>query len=576
MASTLHSQLPQPVQGVRRSATLPTKLLTHTRTNTLPLLEETEKADEIYYTHPSVTIKSFEPPTPQRSVPSTQSTEYDYPVDTIETLPWRSAIERTLSRGQLKIEMVPGSTAFFKTRDINRAILRNSQCWCVDRESKFVLRIARFKYWRLELPYQTDEDKKKADELKEVLPKLLRYEVTPCPFKRGFTVELPEDAKTPRKKRPWKRREAPKVIQQVLPKGEVVVRDDSPRRQQTASSGTSDEEDTDGDGTDDSGITPQAKILDVKDISEDNRLTEHPPIPIPRSITVPSQFLRDLHDSDPDLSSSPPDREVPEASSLSSSLDSFHSLHSFHSPTSPLPPPLDEPTAITDIDRTPIHKREISELTITGPTAPVLPITPLETTKSSSPPLRPSTPPNLDPSTESNSEDETFSEAITPGPDPQTTLRRRLRAKGSCHRTLSPMPPPSTIFTPSPRSPTTHITHAIIQRTCSFVLGPPIQFLAILFQIATRLASSDTSSNPNSTGRSQTSSGNIWLDAANARHRSQAEDLKCDVRGSDIGDEEGWGEDDFGVPLGGPISRPTSKNSVADSVREMGGSWEVD
>jgi Inheritance of peroxisomes protein 1 len=547
MASTIHSQLPQPV---RRSATLPTKLFSHQRSNTLPSLEETENASEIFYTHPSVIVKSFEPPTSQRSVSSKESAEYDYPVDTIETLPWRSLSENTLSRGWLKIEQVPGSTAFFKTRDFNRVILRNSQCWCVDRESTFVLRIARLKYWRIELPNQTDEDKKKVQELKETLAKLLRYEATPCPFKRGFTVELPEDAKTPRKKRAWKPKEWPKIIQAENAQAVESNRQSFSERRDTASSGASEEEDTDGDGTDDSGATPRVPLPEEGYFLQDQE--DRPaPIPIPRSMTMPSHFLRQLSNSDDDNPSSQQDEDPPEPSSLSSSIDSFHSLHSFHSPISPFPSsPTNEETPIPDYHRS--HKRDVSELTITGP---VTPITPLEPA-TPSPPPRPSTPPNLDPSTDSNSEDESFSEAITPGPaqDTDDSLRRRLRAKTSRHRTLSPLPPPSTIFTPSPRSPTNHLANSIIQHTCSLVLGPPLQFLALLFHIAT--------------------SGNIWLDAANARRRSEARDLTCDVRGSDVGDDdEGWGEDDFGVPLGGPIARTPSGNPEDE---EKGQSWEID
>jgi hypothetical protein len=42
------------------------------------------------------------------------------------------------------------------------------------------------------------------DELKRVLDQVLRFEKTPCPFQRDFTVELPEEPQTPIKKRPWR------------------------------------------------------------------------------------------------------------------------------------------------------------------------------------------------------------------------------------------------------------------------------------------------------------------------------------------------------------------------------------
>ena len=88
-----------------------------------------------------------------------------------------------------------------------RPILAKSQCWCVDGESKFVLKIGHDSYYRIELPNTGSEENEKVEDLKKVLAKVLQYEVTPCPFKRGFTVELPEKPATPLKKRPWKPRQ---------------------------------------------------------------------------------------------------------------------------------------------------------------------------------------------------------------------------------------------------------------------------------------------------------------------------------------------------------------------------------
>lgn len=49
------------------------------------------------------------------------------------------------------------------------------------------------------------------EELKDVLDKVLLFEKTPCPFKRDFTVELPEAPTTPAKKRIWTPVERPKL-----------------------------------------------------------------------------------------------------------------------------------------------------------------------------------------------------------------------------------------------------------------------------------------------------------------------------------------------------------------------------
>ena len=95
-----------------------------------------------------------------------------------------------------------------------KAILPKSRCWCVDGESKFVLLRMGIRnsnnntYWRIELPNQTDEEKRAVEEFIRVLEKILQYEKTPCPFKREHTVELPENV-TPVKLRPWKPKSRP-------------------------------------------------------------------------------------------------------------------------------------------------------------------------------------------------------------------------------------------------------------------------------------------------------------------------------------------------------------------------------
>jgi hypothetical protein len=157
-----------------------------------------------------VKIISFSPPPPETVVSRTneKSADADYPIDTVETLPWRSRTEDLVASGRLIIEKVRGSVWFFKCgTSFTFAVLRNSQCWCVDGESKFVWRKGKFQYYRLELPTSTPEQQEKVEELKEALCKVLKFEKTPCPFKRGFHVDLPEDAITPRRKGKWKPKE---------------------------------------------------------------------------------------------------------------------------------------------------------------------------------------------------------------------------------------------------------------------------------------------------------------------------------------------------------------------------------
>jgi hypothetical protein len=192
--------------GFRRSVTLPPRSLSfHERAG----LDPSDSAADILYSHPAARIIKFSPPySATRSVSSPISQDLDYPVDTVETLPWASTTETTVASGGLIIEKVQGSTNFLKSGTVMHAILRNSQCWCVDGESRFVLRIGKFQYYRIELPTNNDNDRAKVEELKVLLKKILRFERTPCPFKRGFHVDLAESDITPRRKGTWKRRQS--------------------------------------------------------------------------------------------------------------------------------------------------------------------------------------------------------------------------------------------------------------------------------------------------------------------------------------------------------------------------------
>ncbi|KAF3390340.1 hypothetical protein F1880_009057 [Penicillium rolfsii] len=236
-----------PVQSVRRAVTLPTKLNPQAqRGSAAPNLSE----NVIFY-HPSAKIVHFAPralvPIPSSSAPS----DFDYPVDTIETLPWRSATERTVATAPLRLER--GLTVFLKCGNVVRAILKNSQCWCVDGVSKFVLRIRPLTYYRIELPNETAEDKALVEDLKAALPTVLRYEVTPCPFKRAFTVDLPEEAMAPRRKKAWKPKERKDGVSSLSGSNQGLFYEGRSDWLDSASTG----DDTDGAATDDSGFSPQ-------------------------------------------------------------------------------------------------------------------------------------------------------------------------------------------------------------------------------------------------------------------------------------------------------------------------------
>jgi hypothetical protein len=117
-----------------------------------------------------------------------------------------------LPSGPFRIYRAPGSVAFLNCQNALRPILPKSQCWAVDDDSsKFVLQVRPPQYWRIEVPNNTPEDKIRAEQLKDVLGKVLRFEKTPCPFQRNFVVELPEAPQTPIIKKPWKPVGRPKV-----------------------------------------------------------------------------------------------------------------------------------------------------------------------------------------------------------------------------------------------------------------------------------------------------------------------------------------------------------------------------
>lgn len=127
--------------------------------------------------------------------------------------------------GPFRIYRTPGSVAFLNCGSALQPIFPKSQCWCLDEHnSRFVLQIRRPNYWRIELPVSNPEDQRQAQLLRGVLDQVLQFEKTECPFKRAFTVTLPERPQTPTKKKPW----TPALRPQS---GRDVERPDSPLSQ---------------------------------------------------------------------------------------------------------------------------------------------------------------------------------------------------------------------------------------------------------------------------------------------------------------------------------------------------------
>jgi Inheritance of peroxisomes protein 1 len=86
--------------------------------------------------------------------------------------------------------------SFLNSGGFLKPILTKSQCWCVDDATTFVLRGRDDSFYRIELPGSTAEGKESIEHFKRTLDQLLRYEKTPCPFRKGY-ADLLEHPTTP-------------------------------------------------------------------------------------------------------------------------------------------------------------------------------------------------------------------------------------------------------------------------------------------------------------------------------------------------------------------------------------------
>lgn len=184
-----------------RSFTLPSKVATTSRTAPSAEIGAAEGIETLYV-HPNGKIVKFTTSLPSRpgssaGTPSPSASGQQVPA----TLPWATLTEQTLANGPIEIYRVPGSVSFLHSGSLLHAIMPRSNCWCVDGVSKFAIRVLANTYYRIELPGDTPEDLEKVEEFKETLKKVLFYERTACPFARTFTVDLPEEPESPRKKR---------------------------------------------------------------------------------------------------------------------------------------------------------------------------------------------------------------------------------------------------------------------------------------------------------------------------------------------------------------------------------------
>ncbi|KAM0324553.1 hypothetical protein ACHAQA_007938 [Verticillium albo-atrum] len=155
---------------------------------------------ETLYNHPNVKIIAFTASGRNRARSPGRAPADEEP----GSLPSSSQLERTIAVGPFRIYRAPGSVAFLNCGSALQPILPKSQCWCIDEASnKFVLQIRRPQYWRIEVPVSDRQEQDLAHALRGVFDQILQFEKTECPFKRSFTILLPEKPNTPVKKRPW-------------------------------------------------------------------------------------------------------------------------------------------------------------------------------------------------------------------------------------------------------------------------------------------------------------------------------------------------------------------------------------
>lgn len=480
--------------------------------------------------------------------------------------------------------------AFLNSGSTLRPILEKSQCWCVDGESKFVIPIGDQSYYRIELPNSSPEDNGKITEFKGVLEKILKYEKTPCPFKRGFTIELPEPPKTPVRQRPWKPTErlstgsaSPRTkiewsyTRETLNEQHIQALETCPSatvKQELGNINTG-SKDIDHEGSERNNSFVNKNVDETGSGLNNSTRAGHNHVHIfqtptratqtgaRRAVTAPHNltFQTDLTSKTIATIPVPSKRQSKlrnGSNSLSSSVDSFHS---FHSPISPLPPspPYSNPASPSPklendcglvVSRTRSHKHDVPEpILINEPgTWDFSGCTATEDADPSTPTV-PDTPTLV--SDDASQSEDTWPDLETPSPLAELRQRRALSRRS----TQSPLPSPANIYSPSCGLPGHHLTTAILQKTCSILLGPPVQLVALMLNIASKIAKGT-------------------FRGAAYGYGESGQRIPCSWNFSDSDDdtEPTWEEDDYGVSLGNGTGGTTRR----ETTNVHGESWEID
>lgn len=370
----------------------------------------------------------------------------------------------------------------------------------------------------------------------------------PCPFKRGFEVELPEIPDTPLRRSTFQTDS--KVKRWRLNKVWEPENKHTKTTNNEGSSSASWASENEPRPTAEEMLpleTDQLRLPRTRSNTTSTTIAE-PPIsaqvfPAGRERSSSVAFIRQRFLSEPSVqkleSHSHP--SVPlskssgsegDAASISSSADSFYSLDAT-SRRSSSPSFVDADSVNDELPLAPDeiefpyrgrHKRQESELTVRASHdnrfRPLdIPTAPYRDGKIHSPP---STPPPL-----SDSED-----ALEPPhldvPTPPDTLRLRNLTGASQRRAFSPMPHPANMFFRSPSGPRTGTATMIVQKAMEIFMGPPANLVALMLHIAARIS--------------------LRLRGL-ASHSGRGDEILPGTWESGGEEEDEWGEDDYGIPL---------------------------
>ncbi|KAJ4346514.1 uncharacterized protein N0V89_010444 [Didymosphaeria variabile] len=576
---------------VRRSFTLPARIATKSPS---PAPASSTDGIETLFVCTSTKIVSFTASaSSRRASPSRRhSANHD---DAAPSIPWRSTTERTLAVGEqdgrvllplltenagpLRIYRVTSSNvSFLNSGNLLHTIFPRSQCWCVDGDSVFVLRVRQDAYYRIELPHETAEDKEKVQDFKKVLGQVLQYERTRCPFTRGFEVELPERPKSPPRRRPKK--PAEKAKKWTFDKTWMPEDGSRPctpilEGSDAGTASSFEEDDTSSICTDRSEPRPDtpATALEVTppkptlkpmparrlSVAERTRTFEEKrsvtaPIAqmahrlsfsseaVPEEVALGHKVGKERDEPGPPVRSALERMESTDAQSIVSTVDSFYSIES-STQSSPTPPFLDAEgesanpwagelsTAHGEDRGRSKHRRQASELTVrqsSTHTAEEAPVTPTDDHATSAPTIRlspaPSTPPLV-----SDSDDDSLGLPSLDLATPPDAIRMKRLTGATQKRAFSPMPAPQNLFCPPTNGPRKQFTTALIRKTAEIVLGPPAHLVSLMLRIAAKISDGVFSFNTYRLRNITESIPGSWL--------------------SDDEEEDWADEDDFGIPL---------------------------